>query len=136
MKKSITFWLLALMVTSTLLVHCKKDKETQFIILVDSILVADTITVGEDLVIEFFGTIGNDGCHSFSHVEDNSEGNVLAFTMYGVNSGAKECPDVIVKLDGTTITVSNLTQGDYTIEITQPDQSVLTETFFVKPSGT
>ena len=136
MKKSFAGWFLLIIMASMVLVNCKKNKETQFIIQVDSIVVADTITVGEELVIAFYGLIGNNGCYSFSHVEDNSEGNVLAFTLYGKNSGADECPQVIVKLDGATITVTNLLQGAYTIEITQPNQTKLIEEFFVKPSGT
>ncbi len=115
------------------LMNCSKNKETQFVIKVDSIAVADTVNLGEVFDIEFFGVIGNDGCYSYSNTEVFYESKTLTFKVWGKNSGAKECPDVIVLLDGLKVTVNNIDEGDNTIVVIQPNDSKLTKALFVKP---
>ena len=69
MKIKQTFVVLPVLLFSLTLINCNKNKETTFVIKVDSIHVADTINLDETLRIEFFGTIGDNGCYSFSHDE-------------------------------------------------------------------
>ena len=41
------------------------EQETYFLINVDSIDLADTITTSDTLFISFYGTVGTTGCYSF-----------------------------------------------------------------------
>lgn len=121
-----------LVLISLSLVNCNKSKETQFVIQVDSIHIADTILVTETLRIEFFGTIGNNGCYDFSHDETNFEANNISIKLWGKNSGSDNCPDVIVKLDGTYYDINFANSGTYIVDIIQPDNTKLTNTVVVE----
>ncbi len=124
-----------LLILSLSLFHCKKkDTETQFVIKVDSIRVADTVAVGTNLRIEFFGTIGPNGCYSFSHDETDFVQTTVSIKLWGKNSGAGDCPDVVVKLDGMYMDVNFNASGTYTIQIVQPDDSKLLEKVVVEDS--
>lgn len=129
------FPVVLLLVLGLSLSNCKKkDTETQFVIKVDSIRVADTIAVGTNLRIEFFGTIGPNGCYSFSHDETDFVQTTVSIKLWGKNSGAGDCPDVIVKLDGMYMDVNFNAAGTYTIQIVQPDNSKLTKNVVVEES--
>lgn len=93
--------------------------------MVDSISLPDTINVGEYLTIEFFGTIGPDGCFSFSHFKTVFSQSKIAIEVWGKNSGESACSDVMVYLDGTTLQIEKMETGTYDVEILQPDGSVL-----------
>jgi hypothetical protein len=122
-----------LLLLSLSLFNCKKkDTETQFVIKVDSIRVADTVAVGTSLRIEFFGTIGPNGCYSFSHDETDFVQTTVLIKLWGKNSGSGDCPDVIVKLDGMYMDVNFNSAGTYTIQIVQPDNSKLTKDVVVE----
>ncbi len=123
MKLRYTTPVVVLLLVSLSLFNCNKSKETKFVIRVDSIHVADTIKLSETLRIEFFGTIGNNGCYDFSHDETNFSGNTISIKLWGKNSGEDNCPDVIVKLDGTYYDINFTAADTYTIEIIQPDDS-------------
>ena len=94
--------------------------------------IADTIKLSETLRIEFFGTIGNNGCYDFSHDETNFEGNTISIKLWGKNSGSDDCPNVIVKLDGTYYDINFNATGSYVVEIIQPDNSKITNTVIVE----
>lgn len=115
--------------------NCKKKfTETQFVIKVDNILLADTVEVGTALRIEFFGTIGTNGCYSFSHDETDIDQTTVSIKLWGKNSGEGACPAVVVKLDGIYMDVNFNSSGTYTIQIVQPDNSKLTELVVVEDS--
>lgn len=135
MKIKQTFVVLPVLLFSLTLINCNKNKETTFVIKVDSIHVADTINLDETLRIEFFGTIGDNGCYSFSHDESSFEGTTISIKLWGKNSGAAECPSVIVKLDGTYFDINFSSAGTYTIEIIQPDNSKIVRTVVVLDPG-
>ena len=120
-----------LLLLSLSLFNCNKDTETQFVIQVDSIQVADTVVTGENLRIDFFGTIGPNGCYSFSHDETDFVQTTISIKLWGKNSGESDCPDVVVKLDGMYMDVNFDSSGSYTIQIVQPDNSKLLKTVIV-----
>ena len=120
-----------LLLLSLSLFNCDKDTETQFVIQVDSIQVADTVVAGENLRIDFFGTIGPNGCYSFSHDETDFVQTTISIKLWGKNSGEGDCPDVVVKLDGMYMDVNFDSSGSYTIQIVQPDNSKLLKTVIV-----
>ena len=114
------------------LMNCSKNKETQFVVRVDSIVAPDTVDYNVAFDILFYGTIGNDGCHSYSHMDIFYESNTLSLKVWGKNSGADECPNVTVLLDGLKLTINNIEAGDNSIEVTQPDDSKLTKDLYVR----
>ncbi len=115
--------------------NCKKKfTETQFVIQVDSIQLADTVELGTALRIEFFGTIGTNGCYSFSHDETDIDQTTVSIKLLGKNSGEGNCPTVVVKLNGIYMDVDFNYSGTYTIQIIQPDNSKLTELVVVEDS--
>ena len=132
MKNRLVAPIILLLFFSLFLVNCNKDKETKFVIEVDSIHIADTIKLSETLRIEFFGTIGNNGCYDFSHDETNLEGSTISIKLWGKNSGSDDCPAVIVKLDGTYYDINFNAAGSYIVEIIQPDNSKITNTVVVE----
>lgn len=135
MKTNRIFIAVLFLLLSFSLINCKKkDTETQFVIKVDSIQLADTVEVGTALRIEFFGTIGPNGCYSFSHDETDFVQTTVSIKLWGKNSGANDCPDVEVTLDGMYMDVNFNSSGTYTIQIIQPDNSKLTELVVVEDS--
>ena len=135
MKIKQIFVVIPVLLFSLTLINCNKNNETTFVIKVDSIHVADTINLDETLRIEFFGTIGDNGCYSLSHDESSFEGTTLSIKLWGKNSGADECPSVIVKLDGTYFDINFSSAGTYTIEIIQPDNSKIVRIVVVLDPG-
>ena len=125
------FNVLLLLLLSLSLFNCNKDTETQFVIQVDSIRVADTVVVDANLRIDFFGTIGPNGCYSFSHDETDFVQTTISIKLWGKNSGESDCPDVEVKLDGLYMDVNFNSSGTYTIQIVQPDNTKLLKTVIV-----
>ncbi len=125
------FNVLLLLLLSLSLFNCNKDTETQFVIQVDSIRVADTVVVDANLRIDFFGTIGPNGCYSFSHDETDFVQTTISIKLWGKNSGESDCPDVVVKLDGLYMDVNFNSSGTYTIQIVQPDNTKLLKTVIV-----
>ena len=53
----------------------------------------------------------------------------LAFSK---SSGANICPTVMVYLDGTILQINNLTKGEFTVKVGQPDDTELVETVIIE----
>lgn len=114
---------------------CKKDdspKIENFIIQIDSIVHADTIDLGEDLAIKFYGPIGPDGCYAFEGFENSQIGNGLATTCWGKHTFESTCAPQAVYMNGNELTVHDIPVGDFTVKAIQPDGSAITHTVFVK----
>lgn len=129
MKATTIFSLFAFLFAGIFLsTGCKKKKAepAEFIIRVDSIHVADSTPASQTLDIEFFGTIGPNGCYSFDRFDGNFSGDSILITAIGVFSGDEVCPENIPLLDGAVLQVSNLIPGDYTVAVKQPDETYLT----------
>jgi len=105
--------------------HCKKNNETRFLVLVDSIQMPDTIQVGDTLDIDMFGTIGVNRCYSLDQIEPVFNDTTITVKVWGKNSGSENCPDGIVYLDNTRLSITNLQHGTYLIVFIQPDDGKL-----------
>lgn len=124
----------ALLIFFVFLSNCSKEefKSFEFQIYVDSIVLADTIQAGNTLEIEFFGTIGTNGCFSFERFDTEFSQNLVFIKAIGKASGAYICPCVMVYLDGTILQINNLTEGEFTVRVGQPDDTELVETVVVE----
>ena len=124
----------ALLISFMLFTNCSKEKfkTYEFQIYVDSIVLADTIQAGDTLEIEFFGTIGTNGCVSFERFDTVFSQNSVFIKAIGKSSGAGVCPTIMVYLDGTILKIVNLTEGEFTIKVSQPDDTELVETVVVE----
>jgi len=105
--------------------NCKKNTETRFLIKVDSVQMPDTIRFGDTLTIALFGTIGSNGCYSFDKIEPVFEDTTITVKVWGINSGADVCPEVMVYLDGMKLSFTNFQQGRYQVVFIQPDDGKL-----------
>lgn len=103
----------------------------QFIVKVDSISHPSFATIGDTVAIQLFGTIGPDGCHSFSRFEDTIQPMQLDLTVWGQRTPDHVCPTVMVYLDGKEYTVVVTQQGWYSINIHQPDGSILRDSLII-----
>ena len=106
---------------------CKHDPDYHlFLIKVDSIQVPKTIASGIPFDITFFGTIGTNGCYSFSHFNQTLTGNEIMIEAWGkVEAKAFICPTVMVYLNGHKATVTIQTPGLYVLKIKQPGNTYL-----------
>ena len=118
----------ALIISLLVLSNCGKEEiTTEFQIYVDSVVFEDTIQAGNTLDIEFFGTIGTNGCFSFERFDTEFIQNSVYIKLIGKNSGASVCPDGIVLLDGEDFQIVNLNEGEFILKIVQPDGTELVE---------
>jgi hypothetical protein len=104
----------------------------EFIVRVDSMSHPSFAATTDTITIRLFGTVGPDGCHSFSHFEDTWQPLRLDLTVWGQVSAAAGCPDVMVYLNGKEYKLVATQQGWLSINIQQPDGSILTDFIIVK----
>jgi hypothetical protein len=118
------------------LIGCTTESEKEsgrFIVKVDSINHSSTAAITDTITLRLYGTIGPDGCHSFSHFEDYRQPLRLDLTVWGQRgSGNNVCPDVMVYLDGKEYKFPATQQGWYSIYIHQPDGSVLKDSIIIQ----
>lgn len=109
------------------------DNYVPYKIRVDSITHPDTISVDDTLAIKFFGFVGPNGCHRFSHFEKHSTQNEFEFTVWGSRPDFETvCPAVMVWMNGTEYKTVIKQTGIYQIKIKQPDNTALIDTIFVQ----
>ena len=118
-----------------ILISCHKDPSGPelFLIKVDSIHVPGAILSNTPFDIDFFGTIGSDGCHKFESFQtsvNNTDFLIEAWGSRDIKNGV--CPAVMVYLTGYKLTVTVSTPGNYTIKIKQPDNTTLSREITVK----
>ncbi len=116
------------------LVACSVPTDTNedysyFMVRVDSLKAPDDFWIGDTLYIQLIGTIGSDGCKSFSHFEDTlltgDLYHILDLTVWGKgDKQARACPAVMVMLDHQYILFPT-SPGMLTITIHQPDGTTL-----------
>jgi len=126
--RSVVFFIVVLISIS--LASClKSDIEFEYFkVRVDSLSVPSSISHKDTLNIQLYGTIGSDGCHSFSHFEAERDTFELKLTVWWkryVKAGA--CPTIMIYLD-TVYSIFPLYPGSFYIEIQQPDDSTLNDT--------
>lgn len=115
---------------------CSTEPEnnyTYFKIMIDSLSHQDTISVSDTLKIKFYGFVGPNGCHKFSHFEAHKKTNELELTVWGSKPDFQTaCPEVLVYLDGEEYKTVFNQAGLYHIKINQPDSSILLDSVYVQ----
>ncbi len=115
---------------------CSTEPEndyTYYKIMVDSLSHPDTISVNDTLKIQFYGFVGPDGCHKFSHFEEHKISNQIELTVWGSKPNFQTaCPEVLVYLDGEEYKTVLNQAGLYRIKINQPDNSILLDSVYVQ----
>ncbi len=102
-----------------------------FQIKVDSISHPHAIMLGDTAAIRFYGTVGPDGCHSFSHFLVIRQPRAVDFVVWGKRTIATACPAVMVYLDGRTYRYLPSLRGTLVITVHQPDGSTLRDSLQV-----
>lgn len=94
---------------------------------IDSISVPSAVVYNSDsVVIKFWGKIGSDTCHSFSHFQGVLDTIGIELAVWGFYNPAyrKGCPSSDVQLAGREFRAWPLRQGIFTVTIRQPDGTV------------
>ncbi len=118
-----------------LLYACTTEPENDYVaykIKVDSITHPDTVSITDTLIIKFYGTVGPDGCHSFSHFEEHKKTNELELTVWGTKRIRGLCTDVMVFLDGKEYKTLPNKRGLFQIKVIQPDNSFFIDSVYVQ----
>jgi hypothetical protein len=109
-----------------------QNGSTQYIVKVDSISRTSFAAVNDTILIKLNGTIGGDGCASFSRFDDTKQPLRLDLTVWGQRSSANVCPAVMVYLGGKEYKTIATQQGWYSINIHQPDGTTLRDSIIIK----
>lgn len=123
-KSLIIVLVLALASLIYLSTGCKKDEEPQtveYLMLVDSLVHADTINVGEKLEIRFYGPIGPNACYSFSRFVPGFGLNAMNFTLYGSQIISDTCGGNPRYNSGEGVAIDDMTVGEWSILVNQPE---------------
>lgn len=113
----------------------KEEQDTYFLVEVDSISLADTITTADTLFISFYGTVGNNGCYSFSHFYPQTIADTINVEVWGKLAPGENCTSVMVYLEGEQLKIINFDEGTYFVHVKQPGGGLLTDSLTVVPSG-
>jgi hypothetical protein len=120
------FLFLMLSASGLLLRSCLNDPyiKEDYLIKVDSIHIPDPVTLNIPFDVEFFGTVGYNGCHSFktfSQTVNNNDITIYAWGTYENTNGI--CPAVMVYLEGEKLNMTVKVAGTYNLIIGEPDNS-------------
>jgi len=101
---------------------CKKDDDTrEYIIKVDSITHADTIAAADGFEVHFYGKIGDNDCFEFSRFLNGYGLSEINVTVYGLETLRDDCQGGPVMLNGKGAIYFDMTPGDWTIRVLQPE---------------
>jgi len=112
-----------------------EEQETYFLIEVDSIDLADTITTSDTLFISFYGTVGTTDCYSFYQFYPETIVDTIKVEVLGKLLPGENCDSVMVYLEGEQLNIINFDEGTYFVHVKQPDGSLLTDSLAVVPTG-
>ena len=112
-----------------------EEQETYFLIEVDSISLADTITTSDTLFISFYGTVGTTDCYSFYQFYPETIVDTIKVEVLGMLAPGENCDSVLVYLEGKQLIYVNFDEGTYFVHVRQPDGSLLTDSLAVIPAG-
>jgi hypothetical protein len=99
---------------------------SDFMIKVDSIHVADTVSSNAPFSVDFFGTIGFDGCFSFKTFKKNIQDSVISVEAWGSYEKMDgQCPSELVTLQDRKLSLSLPIPGNYRLIVKEPDYSEL-----------
>lgn len=109
------------------------DVKIGFKIQIDSIKVADTVSLSDSVSIKFYGTVGPDGCHIFKMFDVIKGANETNITVWGEKPNYDTiCPAVMVYLNGKELKLKFTQTGNHTVKIHQPNGAVLSKNVLVK----
>jgi len=127
--------IILLIIATMVYLGCSKSNNPQvenYIIKIDSIVVPDTIDYGNNLIIRFYGIIGENGCYSFYKFDVDYELNTTSVTSWGRFTHNEACPEILPILNGKELIIYNLPKGNTEIRALQPDGTSLITDVFVK----
>ena len=102
--------------------------EHEFLIRVNRLECAPEATVGDTLRLRFWGQVGSDGCHEFSHFSTERDSHRVDITVLGIVRPMSMCPEVMVMLAGRELEIYPLYEGDLTVVVHRPGESALVDT--------
>jgi hypothetical protein len=126
--------LLVLLISS-----CASEKsrhQEEYLIKVDSFVVADTVKLKEAFEITFYGIIGENGCYRFSRFLTEQSDSLCKIQVIGSHPVGDNlvCPEILPLLNGTKLSLQAHRIGDFGIEITNPGlNQMLRKTIVVLP---
>jgi hypothetical protein len=110
-----------------------ESEYTGFKIQVDSLVLSRAISIGDTLIVKFYGFVGPDGCHEFWRFEDRKKNDGVDITVWGRKPlHPTACPDVLVYLEGEEYFTIPTQTGYYKIKVNQPDNSILIDSVSVR----
>ncbi len=130
-KYSITIILFAIVT----LYSCSTEPSREpflFVVQVDSIAHPQSVLLNDTIAIKLYGTIGTNGCYSFSYFDDKLQPLQLDLTVVGERSASTVCTAVMVYLDGKEYKCAAKQKGWFLINIRQPDESRLRDSVLVE----
>lgn len=104
---------------------------------VDSIDAPAQIASSDTLTVQFYGTVGSNGCYSFGGFETDRSGGHLTITPRVQYRGGEDtmCTMAIVPLEETYRADPPFESGTLTVEVPQPDGADVTATVEVTGDG-
>ena len=135
-----TFKIVTIIIFSILLLDilssCEKENKIDFetfVIKVDSIQLPDHILANEPFDIDFFGTVGTNGCFQFSQFKTERQNNDIMVEVWGeFDKNSKVCPTVMIYLAGEKLNYTIEKPGNYTLKIRQTEDSYLEQQISVE----
>ena len=128
-------FLLIVVFAAIVLISCSTEPSREpflFIVQVDSIFHPPSVALNDTIVIRFYGTIGTNGCYSFSYFDDKLQPLQIDLTVVGERNASTVCADVMVYLDGKEYRCVATQKGWFSINIRQPDESRLRDSVLVE----
>lgn len=124
-KTVLTLLISAVVMTVLVTSSCNpKKKDTDFLIKVDSINVPNVLTAGIPFDIKFYGTIGYNDCVTFKTFSKTIKERELRIGAWGTYpADMSNCNDALVLLNGSVVTVTVSTPGNYDLYIDEPDNT-------------
>lgn len=123
-KMSLVLTGLAFMAFLFLVSGCKLNSPTpnfkEFAIQVDSIQLPDTVELGKTLYIKFYGTIGPNGCYSFSRFAGGINGKKIEVEVYGKYLQQSGCPQQVQYMNGISLRINPVDTGAYFVHVMEP----------------
>lgn len=125
---------LMLFIITLALIACSDDDEVEYYkIMVDEIDSPETVAVNDTIAFRLYGTVGNDGCYSFSHFEDYKQNMAVDLTLWGKHDATSgTCTQAVVFLNGREYPAIPSQQGIFYINIHQPDGTTLRDSVIVE----
>jgi hypothetical protein len=101
--------------------HDDSSSSNDFLVKVDSFRVADAVTSATPFNVDFYGTIGLNGCYSFKTFNRVVKGNDITIEVWGTfDYKTGSCPEELVLLNGIKLNLTFPIPGTYRIIIKEP----------------